>query len=29
MPTVKVGGKTKKIKYGNKKPMRKPKKGKK
>jgi len=27
MPLVKVGGKTKKIKYGNKKPM-KPKKGK-
>jgi len=25
MPIVKVGGKTKKIKYGNKKPMRKPK----
>jgi len=25
MPTVKVNGKTKKIKYGNKKPMRKPK----
>ena len=25
MPLVKVGGKTKKIKYGNKKPMRKPK----
>jgi hypothetical protein len=28
MPLVKVGGKTRKIKYGNKKPMRKPKKGK-
>jgi len=28
MPIVKVGGKTRKIKYGNKKPMRKPKKGK-